>query len=304
MGMKTGNPDMSVNIAGVTLKNPVVTASGTCGYGEEYLPYYKPEELGAITVKCVTLEPRAGNPTPRVAETPSGMLNAIGLQNPGVEHFIARELPWLKARGATLIVNVAGYTVEDYVAVASLIDASDADMIELNISCPNVKKGGIAFGVDPAAVENVTGAVKKAIKKPLIVKLSPNVSDITETARAAQSGGADALSLINTLLGMKIDIRTKRPLLANGTGGLSGPAIFPVAVRMVWQVRRAVSLPIIGMGGICDADSAVEMLMAGADAVAVGTAMFADPYAPVKIRDGIERFCSENGYNSPGGLKI
>ncbi len=300
--MKT--PDMSVNIAGVILKNPVITASGTCGYGREYLPYYAPEELGAITVKCVTLEPREGNPTPRVAETPAGMLNAIGLQNPGAAHFIEHELPWLKSRGATVIVNIAGYTVEDYVKVAALVDASDADMIELNISCPNVKKGGIAFGVDPAAVENVTHAVKNVVKKPLIVKLSPNVSDITETARAAESGGADALSLINTLLGMKIDVRTRRPLLANGTGGLSGPAILPVAVRMVWQVSRAVSLPIIGMGGVHDTESALELLMAGADAIAVGTAMFADPAVPLKIRDGLEQFCRENGYASPGELKI
>lgn len=297
-------PDMSVNIAGVRLKNPVVTASGTCGYGREYLKFYAPEELGAITVKCVTLEPREGNPPPRVAETPSGMLNAIGLQNPGVEYFIKRELPWLKSRGATVIVNIAGNTVEEYVKVAEIVDSSDADMIELNISCPNVKKGGIAFGVDPAAVENVTRAVKSAIKKPLIVKLSPNVADITETARAAEAGGADALSLINTLIGMKIDIRTRRPLLANGTGGLSGPAVLPVAVRMVWQVSRAVKLPIIGMGGVHDTESALEMLMAGADAVAVGTAMFLDPYAPIKIRDGLERFCSENGYPSPAGLKI
>lgn len=297
-------PDMSVTIAGVKLKNPVITASGTCGYGREYLPYYAPEELGAITVKCVTLEPREGNPTPRIAETPAGMLNAIGLQNPGAAHFIGHELPWLKSRGATVIVNIAGYTVEDYVKVAELVDASDADMIELNISCPNVKKGGIAFGVDPAAAENVTRAVKNTIKKPLIVKLSPNVSDITETARAAQSGGADALSLINTLLGMKIDVRARRPLLANGTGGLSGPAILPVAVRMVWQVSRAVSLPIIGMGGVHDTESALELLMAGADAIAVGTAMFADPAVPLKIRDGLEQFCRENGYVSPGELKI
>lgn len=298
------SPDMSVDIAGVKLKNPVITASGTCGYGREYLQYYAPEELGAITVKCVTLEPREGNPTPRIAETPAGMLNAIGLQNPGAAHFIEHELPWLKSRGATVIVNIAGYTVEDYVKVAELVDVTDSDMIELNISCPNVKKGGIAFGVDPAAVENVTRAVKNAVKKPLIVKLSPNVADITETARAAESGGADALSLINTLLGMKIDIRSRRPLLANGTGGLSGPAILPVAVRMVWQVSRAVSLPIIGMGGVHDTESALELLMAGADVIAVGTAMFADPAIPLKIRDGLEQFCRENGYASPAELKI
>jgi len=297
-------PDMSVDIAGVKLKNPVITASGTCGYGREYLTFYAPEELGAITVKCVTLEPREGNPPPRVAETPGGMLNAIGLQNPGARYFLENELPWLKSRGATVIVNIAGNTVEEYVKVAEIIDESSSDMIELNISCPNVKKGGIAFGVDPAAVEAVTRAVKGAVKKPLIVKLSPNVTDITEIARAAEAGGADALSLINTLLGMKIDVKARKPLLANMTGGLSGPAVLPVAVRMVWQVSRAVKLPIIGMGGVHDTESALEMLMAGADAVAVGTAMFYDPYAPIKIRDGLLRFCRENGYRSPSELKI
>lgn len=300
--MKT--PDMSVKLAGVTLKNPVITASGTCGYGKEYLPFYSPDELGAITVKCVTLEGREGNPTPRIAETPAGMLNAIGLQNPGAAHFIEHELPWLKERGATVIVNIAGNTIDEYVEVARLVDSADIDMIELNISCPNVKKGGIAFGVDPAAVESVTRAVKDAVRKPLIVKLSPNVADITETARAAEAGGADVLSLINTLLGMKIDIHARKPLLANGTGGLSGPAVLPVAVRMVWQVARAVKLPIIGMGGVHDTESALELLMAGADAVAVGTAMFTDPYAPIKIRDGLEQFCRENGYSSPAELKI
>ncbi len=296
--------DLHVTIAGVPFENPLIAASGTFGFGREYGEFFPLSVLGGVSCKGLTLRERMGNPPPRVAETPGGMLNAIGLQNPGAAHFIAHELPWLKNRGATVIVNIAGYTVEDYVAVAKLVDASEADMIELNISCPNVKKGGIAFGVDPAAVENVTRAVKDAVRKPLIVKLSPNVADITETARGAQAGGADALSLINTLLGMKLDIKTRRPVLANGTGGLSGPAILPVAVRMVWQVSRAVGLPIIGMGGVHDTESALELLMAGADAVAVGTAMFADPYTPVKIRDGIERFCRENGYATPAELKI
>jgi len=287
-------PDMSVSLGGVLLKNPVTTASGTCGYGFEYEDYYKPEQLGAVTVKCVTLRPRTGNKPPRIAETPGGMLNSIGLQNPGVEHFLEYELPKLKERNATVIVNIAGSTVEEYVEVAKLIDKSSSDMIEMNISCPNVKEGGVTFGVDPVSVRSVTAAVKNAVSKPLIVKLTPNVSDITVTAKAAEEGGADVLSLINTLLGMRIDIKTRKPILANTTGGLSGPAILPVALRMVWQVRNAVGLPIIGMGGISSTEDAVEMLLAGADAVQIGTAAFSDPAAPLKIRDGLERYCAEN----------
>ncbi len=288
-------PDMSVEIAGVRFKNPVVTASGTCGYGREYMPYYSPADIGAITVKAVTLEPRAGNRPPRIAETPGGILNSIGLQNPGVEYFIENEIPNLKGLGATVIVNIAGRTVDEYCAVAERLDSQDIDMIEMNISCPNVKEGGVAFGTSAASVEAVTSAVRAATSKPLIVKLSPNVTDITEMARAAQAGGADALSLINTLLGMRIDINSRRPIMANNVGGLSGAAIFPVAVRMIWQVRNAVSLPIIGMGGVCDADMAIEMMMAGANAVAIGTAAFTDPYAPISVRDGIERFCIDKG---------
>lgn len=286
--------DMSVDIAGVKLKNPVITASGTCGYGKEYTPYYMPNEIGAIAVKALTYKPRLGNPTPRIAETPAGILNAIGLQNPGVEYFIANELPRLKKLKAVVIANLAGNAVEDYCAAAELINDSDVDMVELNISCPNVKEGGIAFGTVVSTAESVTKAVREKISKPLIVKLSPNVTDITEIARAVESGGADAVSLINTLLGMKIDIRKRKPLLANITGGLSGPAVFPIAVRMVWQVKNAIKLPIIGMGGVTTGDDAVEIMLAGADAVAVGTAAFCNPYAPIDIRDGIERYCIEN----------
>jgi dihydroorotate dehydrogenase (subfamily 1) family protein len=286
--------DMSVNIAGITLKNPVITASGTCGYGKEYSPYYMPNEIGAIAVKAVTYKPRLGNPVPRIAETPAGILNAIGLQNPGVEYFIENELPRLKKLKAVVIANLAGNTTEDYCAAAELLNESDIDMVELNISCPNVKEGGIAFGVIPESAEAITKAVKAKLRKPLIVKLSPNVTDITEIARAVESGGADAVSLINTLLGMKIDIKKRKPVLANITGGLSGPAVFPVAVRMVWQVKKAINIPIIGMGGISTGDDAVEMMLAGADAVAVGTAMFCNPYAPIDIRDGIEQYCIEN----------
>lgn len=295
MVMENKTVDMSVVIAGVTLKNPVITASGTCGYGKEYSPYYMPNEIGAITVKALTYEPREGNPVKRIAETPSGILNAIGLQNPGVEYFIENELPRLKKLKAVVIANLAGTTVEDYCAAAELLDNCDIDMVELNISCPNVKEGGIAFGVLAESAESITKAVRdKLTKKPLIVKLSPNVTDITEIAKAVESGGADAVSLINTLLGMRIDIRKRKPMLANITGGLSGPAVFPVAVRMVWQVKKAVNIPVIGMGGITTGDDAVEMMLAGADAVAVGTAAFCNPYAPLDIRDGIEHYCVEN----------
>ena len=290
--------DMFTEIAGVKLKNPLVTASGTCGYGFDYIDYYRPEQLGAITVKCVTLKPRPGNPTPRVAETPAGMLNAIGLQNPGAEHFIQNELPMLKKTGATVIVNIAGQSPEEYAAVANMLDIDGVVMIEMNISCPIVKAGGIAFGVKPELAEKVTKAVRCATKKPLVVKLSPNVSDITELARAAEAGGADALSLINTLLGMRIDLKTRKPLLANVTGGLSGPCIFPVALRMVWQTVRAVKLPVIGGGGISSGEDAAEMLMAGAKAVSVGTACFTNPRAPLDILDGLDRWCCSNGVRS------
>lgn len=290
--------DMTVDIAGVILRNPVITASGTCGYGKEYTPYYMPDKIGAITVKALTLEPREGNPPPRIAETPSGVLNAIGLQNPGVRYFIKNELPWLKKSGAVVIANIAGATFEEYCAVAGILSDTDVDLIELNISCPNVKEGGVAFGVDPVMVEKITREVRRATTKPLIVKLSPNVADITVTAKAAEAGGADALSLINTLLGMRFDLGKRRPVLANGTGGLSGPAIFPVALRMVWQTRAVTALPIIGMGGIATADDAAEMMIAGADAVSVGTAAFMNPYAPAEIAAGLETFCEKNGLKS------
>lgn len=294
--MEINKIDMTVTIAGVTLRNPVITASGTCGYGKEYTPYYMPDKIGAVTVKALTLEPRQGNPPPRIAETPSGVLNAIGLQNPGVRYFIKNELPRLKKLGAVIIANIAGETIEEYCAVAEILSETDVDLFELNISCPNVKKGGAAFGVDPETVEKITYEVKRFASKPLIVKLSPNITDITVTAKAAEAGGADALSLINTLLGIRFDLYKHRPLLANGTGGLSGPAIFPVALRMVWQTRAVTSLPIIGMGGIASAEDAAEMMIAGADAVAVGTAAFMNPYAPAEIAVGLEKFCAVNGY--------
>ncbi|MBO5275168.1 MAG: dihydroorotate dehydrogenase [Clostridia bacterium] len=288
--------DMSVNIAGVTLRNPVVTVSGACGFGEEYKPFYTTADIGAIAVKGTTLLPRLGNAVPRIAETPAGILNSIGLQNPGVDVFVTRELPRLREEGACVIANIAGSTLEDYQAVAERVADAGVDLIEMNISCPNVKEGGVAFGVIPAMVEKITAAVKeKCGKVPLIVKLSPNVADIAENARAAQAGGADALSLINTLIGMRIDIKSRKPILANKIGGLSGPAVFPVAVRMVWQAKKATGLPIIGMGGVATAEDAIEIMMAGADAVGVGTAMFKNPMAPIEIRDGIERWCEEHG---------
>ena len=289
------NVDLSINFAGVTLKNPVVTVSGTCGFGQEYSPYYEASDLGAIAVKGMTLAPRLGNPPPRIAETPSGILNSIGLQNPGVEVFIDEDLPRLKKEGATVIANISGSTIADYCKMAEKLSETDVDFIEMNISCPNVKEGGVAFGTNSKTIFEITSEVKKHSKKPVIVKLSPNVTDITEMARAAEAGGANALALINTLLGMRIDIKTKRPILHNNVGGLSGPAVFPVAVRMVWQVRNAVDLPILGMGGIASAEDAIEMLIAGADAVGVGTAMFPNPYLPMEIIDGIADYMEKNG---------
>lgn len=289
------NVDLSVNFAGITLKNPVVTVSGTCGFGNEYSPYYAPEQLGAIAVKGMTLAPRLGNPPPRIAETPAGILNSIGLQNPGVNAFIEEDLPRLKHDGATVIANISGSTIADYCRMAEILSETDVDFIEMNISCPNVKEGGVAFGTNAKTIFEITSEVKKHSKKPVIVKLSPNVTDITEMARAAESGGANALALINTLLGMRIDIKTKRPILHNNVGGLSGPAVFPVAIRMIWQVRNAVSLPILGMGGVASANDAIEMLIAGADVIGVGTAMFANPYLPLEIIDGIAEYMDVNG---------
>ncbi len=286
--------DLQVKVAGVPFKNPVIPASGAYGFGREYECLYPLEALGGISCKGMTLHEKAGNPPPRIAETPSGMLNSVGLQNPGVDAFIAHELPYLRQKNITVIANVAGSTVEDCMEIARKLDSTDVDMLELNISCPNVKQGGAAFGTSCDNAAAVTAAVRKMTSKPLMVKLSPNVTSITDIAKAVESAGADAVSLINTLLGMRIDIRTRRPILKNNVGGLSGPAVFPVALRMVWQVANAVKIPVVGMGGISTGEDAVEMMMAGASAVQVGAAIFTDPFAPVKIIDGIRAFCEEN----------
>lgn len=285
----------SVTLAGVTLKNPVMTASGTFGSGAEYSEFVDLNRLGAVVTKGVANVPWPGNPTPRIAETRSGMLNAIGLQNPGIDVFCKRDIPFLKQFDTKIIVNVCGKTTEDYLEVVERLGDEPVDMLEINISCPNVKEGGIAFGQDPKAVEAITRAVKEKAKQPVIMKLSPNVTDITVMARAAEAGGADVLSLINTLTGMKIDIHKRAFALANKTGGLSGPAIKPVAVRMVYQAANAVSIPIIGMGGIQTAEDAIEFLLAGASAVSVGTANFHNPYATVEIEKGIRQYMSRYG---------
>ncbi len=290
--------DLSVKIAGVTFKNPIIAASGTIGFGREYSEFYPLSVFGGISCKGTTLKERPGNRPPRIAETPMGMLNAVGLQNPGVEHFIKEDLPWLKQQDTVAIANVAGSTREDYCKMAEILSETDIDMIELNISCPNVKEGGVQFGTSCESVAAITKAVRAYCKKPLIIKLSPNVADIAEIAKAAESEGADAVSLINTLTGMRIDIQTRRPIIANNTGGMSGPAVFPVAVRMVWQVKNAVSIPVIGMGGITTWKDAVEMLIAGADALQIGTALFTDPYAPVKITEGLNRYLDDHRLSS------
>ncbi len=280
--------DLSVNIAGVEFSNPIIAASGTIGFGHEYGEFYPLSVFGGISCKGTTLKERSGNPPPRIAETPMGMLNAVGLQNPGVEHFINVELPWLKKQNTVIIANAAGSTESDYCEITELLSSTDVDMIELNISCPNVKAGGAQFGTSPKSVEKITSAVRKYCKRPLIIKLSPNVEDIAAVAKAAEFSGADAVSLINTLTGMRIDINTRRPVIKNVTGGMSGPAVFPVAVRMVYQVKRAVSIPVIGLGGISTWQDAVEMIMAGADAIQIGTVLFTDPYAPLKISEGLD----------------
>lgn len=290
--------DLSVKIAGVTMKNPMIAASGTVGFGQEYGALFPISTLGGISTKGTTLHRRPGNPPPRIAETPAGLLNSVGLQNPGADAFLAEELPRLKQEDLVVIANLAGSTLEEYVAVVEKVSDSDVDMIELNISCPNVKAGGAAFGVSAACAAEVTAAVRKVCKKPLIIKLSPNVSDIAEIARAVEAAGADAISLINTLLGMRIDIRTRRPILRNNVGGLSGLAVFPVAVRMVWQASRAVKIPVIGMGGISSAEDAVEMMLAGASAFQIGSALFADPTCPVKILEDLNRYLDEQGIAS------
>ena len=279
-----------VNLAGVELKNPVMTASGTFGSGAEYSEFVDLSRLGAVVTKGVANVPWPGNPTPRIAEVYGGMLNAIGLQNPGIDVFVKRDIPFLKQYDTKIIVNVCGKTTEDYIEVVERLGDEPVDLLEINISCPNVKEGSIAFGQDPKAVEAITREVKKHAKQPVIMKLSPNVTDITVMAKAAEAGGADVLSLINTLTGMKIDINRRAFAIANKTGGMSGPAVKPVAVRMVYQVANAVSLPIIGMGGIATAEDALEFIMAGATAVSVGTANFYNPYATVEIAEGIEAF--------------
>ena len=279
-----------VNLAGVELKNPVMTASGTFGSGAEYSEFVDLNRLGAVVTKGVANVPWPGNPTPRIAEVYGGMLNAIGLQNPGIDVFAKRDIPFLKQYDTKIIVNVCGKTTEDYIEVVERLADEPVDLLEINISCPNVKEGGIAFVQDPKAVEAITREVKKHAKQPVIMKLSPNVTDITVMAKAAEAGGADVLSLINTLTGMKIDINRRAFAIANKTGGMSGPAVKPVAVRMVYQVANAVSLPIIGMGGIATAEDALEFIMAGATAVSVGTANFYNPYATVEIAEGIENF--------------
>ncbi len=289
--------NMKVNICGVELENPVIAASGTFGFGHEYGELYDLNEIGAISVKGLTKAPRAGNPPPRITETYGGILNSVGLQNPGVDAFIKEEIPFLRQYRCKIIANMAGSTFEDYCEMAEKLSDSDIDLLEMNISCPNVKAGGAAFGTNPDTVYEITKTVRAYAKKPLIVKLSPNVSDITETAKAAEAGGADALSLINTLTGMAIDIKTRRPILANVIGGMSGPCVKPVAVRMVYQVHQAVNLPIIGMGGITTGDDAVEFMLAGSSAVMVGTANFTDPYACIKIRDGILNYMKQYNVN-------
>ncbi len=279
-----------VKIAGIEWKNPVTTASGTFGSGMEYSEFVNLNQIGAVTSKGVSNVPWTGNDTPRVAETYGGMLNAIGLQNPGIDVFIKRDLPFLRQYDTRIIVNVCGKTTEDYCEVVERLADTEVDMLEINISCPNVKEGGIAFGQNSSAVEKITKEVKKRAKQPVIMKLSPNVTDITETAKAAEAGGADAISLINTLTGMKIDVHKRAFLLANKTGGLSGPAVKPVAVRMVYQAANAVKLPIIGMGGIMTGEDALEFIMAGASAVAVGTANFINPMATIDVLKGMENY--------------
>ena len=285
-----------VNLAGVELKNPVMVASGTFGSGAEYSEFVDLNRLGAVVTKGVASVPWPGNPAPRIAETASGMLNAIGLQNPGIDLFSKRDLPFLEKYDTKVIVNVCGHSTEEYLDVVErLADEPRVDMLEINISCPNVKEGGIAFGQDPKAVEAITKAVKAKAKQPIIMKLSPNVTDITVMAKAAEAGGADCLSLINTLTGMKIDIERQTFAIANKTGGLSGPAVKPVAVRMVYQVANAVKIPIIGMGGICTAEDAMEFILAGATAVSIGTANFENPYTTVEVIDGIEAYMRRHG---------
>ena len=297
------NVDMSVNLAGVSMKNPVVVASGTFGFGREYGQFYDLSELGGICCKGLTLHPRTGNPPPRIAETPMGMLNSVGLQNPGVDAFITEELPELRKYDLAVIANISGNSPEEYGIMCEKLSRAGVDMIEVNISCPNVKAGGLAYGTRPGLAAEVTRVAKEHSSVPVMVKLSPNVTDIVEIAKAVDEAGADALSLINTLRGMRIDVQTRRPILKMNTGGLSGPAVLPVAVRMVWEVAGAVAKPILGMGGVAKGEDAAELMLAGASAVAVGTACFADPYAPLRVRDGLERLAAGQGLDRVSALR-
>ena len=285
--------DLRVSFAGVEFENPILVASGTFGFGREYGAYFDLNELGGICVKGLTLHPRAGNGAPRVAETPMGMLNSVGLQNPGVDAFIAEELPFLRQYRTKVIANLSGNTVEEYAIMAEKLSDAGVDLLEVNISCPNVKEGGLAFGTSTEGAAAVTRAVREKSNVPIMVKLSPNVTDIVSIAKAAADAGADALSLINTLLGMRIDTQTRKPILKNNMGGLSGPAVFPVALRMVYQVATAVDLPILGMGGIMTASDAAEMMIAGADMIALGTALFVDPLAPIKLKRELEAYLDQ-----------
>ena len=294
--------DLSVELAGVRLKNPIVVASGTFGFGREYGEFYDLSELGGICAKGLTLHRREGNPPPRIAETPIGILNSVGLKNPGVDAFIEHELPELRKHDLAVIANISGNTPEEYGIMCEKLSAAGVDMIEVNISCPNVKAGGLAYGTKPELAAEVTKMAKEHATVPVMVKLSPNVTDITEIARAVADAGADALSLINTLRGMRIDVNTRRPILKMNTGGMSGPAVLPVAVRMVWEVANAVDLPILGMGGVAKGEDAAQLMLAGASAVAVGTACFADPYAPIKVRDGLAEIAARQGLDKVSDL--
>ena len=302
------NVDLSVNLAGMTMKNPVVVASGTFGFGREYNQFFDLGELGGICAKGLTLHRREGNPAPRIAETPMGILNSVGLQNPGVDAFIKEELPFLRQFDTKVIANISGNTPEEYGIMCDKLAEADVDMIEVNISCPNVKAGGLAYGTRPELAAEVTEMAKAhAGKVPVMVKLSPNVTDITEIARAVESAGADAVSLINTIRGMRIDVNTRRPVLKMNTGGLSGPAVLPVAVRMVWEVSCTVKIPVLGMGGVAKGEDAAQLMLVGAAAVAVGTAMFADPFTPIKVRDGLAEIAKKQGLPAvrelTGGVK-
>lgn len=292
------NIDLTTNVAGINLKNPVIAASGTFGFGQEYGEFIDLNELGGISVKGLTLAPRQGNKPPRITETPAGILNSVGLQNPGVKAFIEKEIPFLRKFDTAIIANIAGNTYDDYCEMAKTLADSDIDGIELNVSCPNVKAGGVAFGNSACGIYEITSAVKKFCKKPLIVKLTPNVTNIKEIAAAAEEAGADALSLINTILGMAIDIHKRKPVLANNMGGLSGPAVKPIAVRMVYEVSSTVKIPVIGMGGISSGDDAIEFMLAGASAVMVGTANFINPSVCLDIIDGIKSYLKLHNYTS------